>query len=1086
MNPRMSAYSWLSGCLALLLAAAPPAFAQTGSITGTVTQEGTGQPLSGALVELEGTNHQALSQANGRFLMLNVPAGSYTLTVQVLGHATFREQVTVAAGQPTTVNIVMSPEAIALQEVIVTGVVGATQKVRLPFTVDQISSTNLPVPAVNAATSIQGKVAGATVVQGSGKPGSPPSILLRGATSIDASGRSQEPLYIVDGVILGASMVDIDGLDIENIEIVKGAAAASLYGSRAANGVVQITTRRGRTIASDRIQYTMRSEYGRNQLSRDIKVPMTHFFKMIDGKIVDKDDQPCDYFETCSGPQLAGQKAKPGEAANVWNTYMKEEWPGKTYNQIDEFFDPGAFMQHYIAASGRSGATNFHISFSHQNDDGVMPGMRGFTRNNFRINLDQSVLSNLTISASSFISRSSLGEFGEASGNPLFHLTRMPAGVNLKACGDDPTKNCLHDPQRLVLQPDPGNSESPNPLYNLLVNDWEEKRGRFLGSVNVRYSPLSWLDIDGAMSYDRFESATQDLLPKGYRTIGPSQNNEGYLDITDQTNEAVNASVTASMRFNLAPGITNRTQFRYLYERADEVWNWALGRNFAVGDVPTYGNLDKSTLQAGSGQERTIADGYFGITNFEIFDRYFIDALLRNDGSSLFGENERRHWYGRVAFGWRMTEEPWFNAPFFNELKPRISFGTAGGRPNYEAQYETFSVSGGSVAPVALGNKDLKPEFSKELEAGIDALMLNGRLGVTVTYARTVTEDQILKQPLPSFMGYAYQYRNAGTLESKTWEASIDARLLQTDNFSWSARLNFDRTRSVITKMNIPAFTYGVSGQGLENVFWAREGEEIGTFYGIKLASSCADLPAGVDCSAFAVNNEGLLVYVGKGGSLADNNWGATSAEDGIFLYGNAVNWGAPIIGECTDRVTGDRTTFCPVGKTTPDYTIGISSTLNWKNFTLYGLVDATRGFDVYNQPLLWAIFKRWASVVDQRGVPEHEEKPLGYYEAIYAASGLNPNSYVVEDASYVKLREVALTYRLSSAQLSRLPVLNAFDGLSLVLTGRNLMTWSDYRGYDPEVGKGGGDLGSAALARVEGYQYPNFRTWTLGVELNF
>lgn len=1084
MSLRKSILTWMGGCLTLLCITGS-ALAQSGTVTGDVRQADSGMPIEGAQVRLDGTGFAGLTLANGRYLLVNVPAGTYTIVTEMIGHTADRQSITVTAGQTTTVNVMLSAQAIAMQEIVVTGTVGATQKIKLPFSVEQLGSRNLPVSSVNAATSIQGKIAGAQVVSGSGRPGSAPSILLRGATSLDAGGRSQEPLYIVDGVILGSSMADIDGLDIENIEIVKGAAAASLYGSRAANGVVQITTKRGRTVATDQIQYTVRSEYGRTGLPREVSVPMSHFYKMENGKLVDKNGDPCDYFETCSGPQLAGQRAAPGQAANVWNTYMSEEWPGKTYNQVDEFFQSGRFMQNYISASGRTGATNFHIAFTNLDESGVMPGVEGFKRNNFRVNLDQAVMENLTVSASSFISRSSAGQLSETGGS-LFGLRRMPPGVNLKGCQDDPSKDCMHDPQKLRLQPDPGNSESPNPLYELLIRDWKDKRNRYLGSANLRYTPLEWLGLDGNISYDRLDFGQSDMRPKGYRTIGASANREGSLYLYDEVNESLNASITASMSFDLGGDIRNRTQFRYLYERGDENWNWASGNTFAVGEVPTLGNISKSSLSAASEITRTVADGYFAITGFDIKDRYFIDALLRNDGSSLFGADQRRHWYHRLAVGWRMTEEPWFNISFLDEFKPRFSYGTAGSRPRFNAQYESYNVSGGAVSPVRLGNKDLKPEFSKEIETGIDALMFNGQMGLTLTYAQTTTEDQILRQPLSAYMGFADQWKNAGTLQSKTWEASLDARLLQTDNLTWSARVNFDRTRSMITELNIPAYAYGVGGQGMEAVFWARKGEQVGTFYGTKVATGCGDLPAGVDCGAFTTNQDGLLVYVGPGGKLSDQKWGTNSEGAGIFLNGNPVQWGTPIKGECTD-VDGTRTNFCAVGKTQPDYTVGLSSTLAWKGLTLYGLADATQGFNVFNQPMLWAIFKRWgADIVDQRFVPEDDRKPIGYYEALYGTSGLNPNSYFVEDGSYIKLRELSLRYRLDSQQLGWVPGLSAFDGISLSLTGRNLVTWSGYRGYDPEVGRDGGDTGSAALARVEGYQYPNFRTWTFGIELNF
>jgi hypothetical protein len=165
---------------------------------------------------------------------------------------------------------------------------------------------------------------------------------------------------------------------------------------------------------------------------------------------------------------------------------------------------------------------------------------------------------------------------------------------------------------------------------------------------------------------------------------------------------------------------------------------------------------------------------------------------------------------------------------------------------------------------------------------------------------------------------------------------------------------------------------------------------------------------------------------------------------------------------------------------------MSFSSTMRFGGLTLYGLLDAVQGFSVYNQPLQWAVFRNTSGLSDQSGVPVEQQKPLSYYGTLYNVSGLRPSSAFVEDGSFVKLREMSLRYTFGSDRLSRLPGVSALDGLSLMLIGRNLKTWTDYRGFDPEVGMGGGQTGSAALARVEGYQYPNFRTWTLGVEVNF
>jgi len=1114
MNARSGLRAVLSVAAALALwsvGAFPAAAQQTGTIQGTISDAQTVRPLSGVQVSIPGTPLGTLTNAQGRFQIVNVPVGTRTLRAEFIGYATATQTVTIAAGEAVTANIQMEPGAVAMQEIVVTGVAGATVRAKVPFDITTLNIADLPVPTVSAGQAIQGKVAGAQVVQGSGRPGSPPSILLRGATSIDASGRGQEPLYIVDGVILGSSMVDIDALDIENIEVVKGAAAASLYGSRAGNGVIQITTRRGGRAAENQVRYTARTEYGQSAIAQtpDALLTQRHHWRTMQTDTgtffvsrVGGQDALC-RFENCTNVQLAGQgrpldeNGNPIGAANAWNSYQNQAWPGQTYDQVQRFFQPNAFQQHYVSAEGRSGATTFHISYSNLHDRGVIPGLVGFSRDNFRVNLDQSVRQNVQLSASAFYSRGSTDQFPETNGNPIFRLTRMPAGVNLQGCVGNPDENCMGNPERMQLRVHPDfAAEAANPLYEVLTRQYNVDRGRFLGSTNLRVSPLPFVDLDFNASYDRLDYEEEDYYPLGFRTVTPSATlNRGSLSRWIEQTEGFNASGTATFRFNPTANIVNRTQFRYLFEQQDNSWNWTRGHDFQVGDIPQFQNLVQANVVASSQVQPVRSDGYFAITNFDIFDRYIIDALIRNDGSSLFGAEQRRQWYYRLAGAWRVAEEPWFQFRGLDELKLRAAWGTAGNRPRFEAQYETYSVTGGRVTPQTLGNVDLRPEFSREIEVGVDAGFLGGRATVALTHSNVVTSDQILRVPLPGYTGYAEQWQNAGTLESNIWEASLDARLLRTRDFTWNARLLFDRTRSVITELAVPNFTYGTTGQNLSNVFYARPGERIGTFYGIQYATSCAHLPAGMSCDGFSVNSDGFLVYTGADAAGEPGRWGAAppGTITGAAPHLATMMWGTPFVGTCTDAATGEPTTYCRLGNTMPDHSIGLSSTMGWRGFSLYGLLDAQRGFQVYNQALQWATFRRTAGILEQDpNASLEDQKPVGYYDIVYNAAGLRPSSPFIEDASFVKLREVSLGYRVGAQQLGRFPgFINNLGGVGVTLTGRNLLTWSDYRGFDPEVGRatsaaGTAGAGSAAITRVDAYQYPNFRTWTLGLELNF
>lgn len=1074
-----------AAALGLGVAATPAAAQQTGMLSGSVQDATTARSLEAARVNILALNMGTLTNQQGRFQLANVPAGTHELRVEYLGYETVTEEVVVRPGETTTVSIDLTHVRIALSEIVVTGTAARTMQSKLPFDVATLSVQDLPVPSTTAAGLLQGKVAGVTVTSGTGRPGSAPSILLRGATSINASGRSQDPLYIVDGVIMGSSMVDIGALDVKNIEVVKGAAAASLYGSRAANGVIQITTKDGGELPEGTVSYTARTEFGQSNLNGEFNLPRHHQYRVNEeGAIVNADGSTCIEFTQCSSPQLAGNAVwrGDGESASDWNTVMSNPWPGTTYNQVDRFFTGGDFMENYLAVSGRSGDTNFHTSYNRTASEGVIIGQVGFERHAVRLNVDQQLRSDVQVSANAFYSRST--QEPEFTGGALFDLTRMRTGVNLVACESDRTKDCLDNPDDLALLVDPTNDESPNPLYELLVREIEETRGRFLGSADINFQPTEWLSLDGNVSYDRLDREQNNLFPKGYRTLRGSSVNEGFLSKFDETREALNANITAGLTFDLTHNIRNTTRLRYLYESQDNHWNSSSGFNFAVAEVPTLGNLQEN-FSISSSSQPVLSDGYFAITNFDISDRYVIDALVRNDGSSLFGENERRHTYYRLAGAWRLAQEDWFDFDGIDELKLRSSFGTAGGRPNWSAQYETYSVSGGRVRPVNLGNRQLKPEFSREFEAGVDAIVAN-RFIVNATYARTTTEDQILPVPLPSFSGFGTQWQNAGTLESTSWEAGLEARLVDNPGFSWTARVLYDRTNSTITELSVPPFQGGVGGGGgnLGNVFYYREGEQIGTFYGNHIAQSCADLPTDMSCDGFTVDQNGWLVWVGDG-SLADNAWGTASD---VQVRGATVDWGTPFLGECTDRVSGERATFCPVGNSMPDYQLSFASTLNWMGLSLYGLLHGERGFDVYNQPAQWATFRDNYGMFDQADVAPEQQKPVGYWKNGYYfnVGGLSPSNAFVEDGSYWKIREISATYRLTADQMRSIPGLNSMRSLALTLTGRNLFTWTDYQGYDPEVGTGGGTTGSASLARVEGYQYPNFRTFTFGVELIF
>lgn len=1069
--------------LAMLgMALTQPASAQESSaIRGRITDQMTGQPIAGVMVSVTGTQRGTVTDQSGVFLIPAVPVGQREVRIQHIGYQSVVRALTIASGETAALDVQLQAAVIDMQEIVVTGVAGEQSRAKLPFTVDRLTAAAMPVQAPTAAGMIAGRVAGANFVSPSGRPGASPSIMLRGPTSINAAGRSQDPLYIVDGVILSSSIIDVDAADIEAIEIVKGAAAASLYGSRAANGVIQITTNRGRNVANDQVRYTVRTDVGAGQLPGRFNLSRRHHFDMRDGQFVSSAGVPCDWSE-CPSVRLAGQRrADPEDAATAWNTIQQEEWPGETYDHMRTFFTSGASITNQVTVQGRSGGTNFLASYNRLDEDGIYRFHSGQVRQTFRLNIDQSMRSDMTISASASYTRN---QFQDTEGG-LHALTRMPAGVNLMT--PDPRL-----PEFVILKPDPFN-DNQNPILDLMHTHNQRNRGRFLGSMSARYTPVPWLDVSGDVAFDRADIAFENWRRNGI----PNHNGilrDGAIEYRHERREGINASATTTLRRTFGE-LNSTTMLRYLVEHEDnqDVRVWS--SKFVAGGVYTIGNTPAAERSGSSTSEPERRDGFFVSQQMDFRDRYIIDALVRQDGSSRFGAGERRHWYYRLAGRYRLGEEPWFNVSAIDELGLRYSIGTAGTPPRWNAQYETYAITAGSITPQTLGNRNLKPEHATEIEMGVDLMLLN-RFSFDLTHARSDVRDQILDVPAIAYTGFSTQWVNAGRLKSNSWESTVSAQFRPRQDMTWTARLMFDRTRNQITELTVPPYQDGINQQGLDAVFFMRPGEVLGTFYGRQFAENCGHLPSGLDCSQFQVNDDGYLVWVGDAGSW-ENGWQTYTGPEGTpanwwgtnsglaDALGNPIFWGAPFVGQVIDRVSGEPSTYAPLGNTTPKFTVNLANTFAWRSFTLYGLVSAVQGQSVYNLQLQWAAFQNYAGIMDQADIAdEAARKPVGYYNALY--SHLSPNSHWVVDGSYVKLREMQVSYRASRQTLDRIPVLRGFEGIRMSVTGNNLLTWSGYDGYDPDVGASGGGLGSAALLRVDGYSYPNYRTIRFGVEVNF
>ena len=1116
--------------------------AQNAVISGTVTSED-GRPLYSATVDIAQLNIAVPTNAQGHYSLV-VPSTrltglSTTLRARGFGYRASSRVITAESGEQTA-DFRLALDVNQLEEVVVTGVLDATTQAKLPFSVTTIDNTQLAVPTVNPISQLRGKVPGANIVAASGRPGASVSVLLRGPKSINAVGRSQGPLYIVDGVVLGSGptevstggLPDLNSLDIERVEVVRGAAASSLYGARAGNGVIQITTKSGRNGAVG-ATFRFRSEVGRSDIEREIQLAQNHSLLM--------DATDTRFCEAVSGQPLcartfdwntevarinnvagnfAGTPApmplQPGSAAlpaTLKEVFQANLWPGQTYNAVQQAINPKLYSQHSIDMTFRGGNTSVYASGSYLGEGGSIRYLNGYRRVSGRINADQQITDHLSASLRTAYSRGSSDGFNQdGGGQAFFRLTRMPAIVNILATDAQ---------SRPYVRPNliSGGEQNENPLQSLAFTSREDVTDRFLGGLRVKYTPLDWLDVEGNFSYDGSSGTFSQFRDKGYRATTASfsqgtTSSPGAIFAGSSGFDSYNASVNVVARRNFGAGLLTRTNLNWLFQREDTRYRRIAGNTLAAGGVDNAFNAINCGgfavgcyLSSRTSQRLMGAGGGVGL---EYKERYIADGLVRRDGSSLFGSDNRWATYYRGSLAWRVAQEPlWPLKDQIDEFKLRVSRGTAGGRPSFVAQYETYTLgAGGLLTPTTLGNRNLRPETTTETEAGAD-LQLFHRVGLTVNYAFSRTADQILAVPLPAGAGFERQWRNAGALDNRTWELALNVPIVQTRDVSWSIRGTYERTRTCISALSVQEFTFGTPQQATGAIFRAKvgcpTGEQFGTFYGRTFLTSCGQLPGAFQSScgptgAFQKNDDGFLVWVGAGNRWQDgitkNLW-QTSLPGAQAPWGVGLDWGMLIVGRDASGAAVQQ----PVGHALPDFRYSIAQDFRWKRLSIYALLDASIGGDVWNQGRQWSFLDFNSRDQDQRGKSVETAKPLGYNWRAGPPDGagvggmydqLAPNNISVENASYAKLREASVSYHVG-------PIGGTGDWDVTVL-GRNLFTITKYKGFDPEVGIGdvnglggtGGtgaatqNAGSAAINAVDAFTFPNLRTFSIAFTTRF
>jgi TonB-linked SusC/RagA family outer membrane protein len=1027
-----------------------------------------GQPLPGASVSITELGVGGIAAADGKYTFTvnesRVRGRTVNLNARVIGYKPKRLSITVTGGRVDH-DFVLDRDVLQLEEVVVTGTSAATELKKTPFTVAVIDNTQIKdAPAVSPLASLAGKIPGASTVSSSGQPGSEPSIRLRSATSL--TGR-QDPLIIVDGTINALGLADVNSEDIERVEVIKGAAASSLYGSGGANGVIQIFTKRGASLGEGQTSFSLRSELGQSTLPRLLYGNMHHNYQ----DSLNASGQIVGFLHDAGGNRI------PNDDNIAENAYPV------VYDQLRQVFRPGSFMTNYVSVGKRQGTTNLNASFQNTHDAGVLTSLKGFERQNFRLNVDQALTPKVDLGMGAFYGRSTSDQ-GEDVSNVFFGLRFLEPNVRLDSIPTTGPFKGLYNPA--IKQP-PLSGNVGNPLYNLSQNKISQDRDRFTGTFRSAYRPLDWVTFEGNVGYDEAGQTYKSFTPLGFANSTGAQG-KGGLFAQDDADRSYNVGLTGTGNQTWDVGmlgpVHNTTKVAFLYE---DQTNSHISVNAPELTVP---NVTEFTAAAqdpnnpvtpGSRTETIRARSVFFVSTFDIKDRYILDGLVRRDESSLFGAQARSQIYNRVSGAYRLSQD--LHLPSVDELKLRISHGTAGLRPPFSAQYEVFTVQGGAPEKITLGNSKLKPAFSTETEAGIDLNFLT-RFSFEYTYSKKRTTDEIIKVPLSAATGYQNQWQNAGTLEGSTHEAGLGIVLASKADYFWKVNLTADRTRSTITDLSVGPFLIGPS-EGTTNtqIFRIAKGEPLGVIYGSKWIKTADQLAETI--------KTGQL-----GGAVTDYKLN----EEGFYVSNAAYHTNAevPLKAFTCDNaacVTGH--SIVQIGNVNPDFNSGLTTNATYKSLSLSGTLTWVQGGNIYNYTRQWPFNELRDPVEDQSGKPSPGVCPLvavdptcpyktgrkttSYYSAFY--NNFNPNDYFVEDGSYFRLRELALNWELPQKWVSLLPA-GDFHGARLGIVGRNLWTHTKYSGYDPDVTGPGG--GNPFAYRVDYFTYPAYRTFTGMLEFRF
>lgn len=1013
---------------------------QEKTITGKVSSAD-GEILPGVNVLIKGTTAGTVTDADGNYT-LGVPNANAVLVFSFIGFSP--EEVIVA--DRSVINVSLTPSLETLSEVIVIGY-GTVKKSDLTGSVSSIKADELKaVPTTSFDQALQGRAAGVQVVQTSGQPGAEASIRIRGISSINAG---NEPLYVIDGMLVTTNTNDvtpgggvgssprigplsaINPNDIESIEILKDASATAIYGSRGTNGVVLITTKRGKKGTS---VVNFESYYGFQEPSKKLDLLNASQFAEFVNEA------------RTNGGQLP-------EYVNPQNLGEGTDWQ-------KEIFRTAPMQNYQLSFSGGSDKTQYAISGGYFGQDGIVINT-DFKRYSFRTNINTELSKKFSVGTNMMFAYTR----GTAVNTGLQMIT---PGVIGAALGMNPILP-VYDPNRdggYTYENDRG-IVIGNPVAEAREHTALSTNGRILGNAEARYKIVEALEFKSSIGIDATFAKDRSFAPRWLKSAQGSKGEAGIasLDAITWLNEntlTLNKDVGSNSNINAVLGYTiqefnNERLASYVFDIADPRMGYHNLRGGTNPQPPI------------NGESRWSMMSYLGRVQYSLNSKYIFTVTGRVDASSKFSKNNKYGFFPSGAVAWRISEESFMQplSDVISDLKLRGSLGIIGNQAigPYEslalvAPYGEGVFNNGntytfytSSQPSGYSNPNLKWETTRQFNVGLDAGFFRDRIQVTADYFQKYTYDLLLGTPIPSTTGFGTTLLNIGNIKNRGFD--VELRTINTTGaVKWNTAFNISRYRNEVTKL--AKDTDVMLGSGLI----LREGEPIGTFYGLQFDG------------IFQSDEEAENGVVLNGQQNTPAN-ALTRARAGDRKYRN-IN-GDQVINE------QDRTI---IGNALPDFTWGLNNTVSYMNFNLSVFIQGSHGNDMANfNALALEDFRGVQNISAEAGLNRWTpENPGNRYPRALANRTIDVGTFsssAIEDASYVRLKNITLGYDLPSSVLGRIKA----RSLRIYVSATNLVTLTDYSGFDPE----GSSYGtSTAMPGVDQGRYPLTKTYLLGLNIGF